>query len=41
LYSILGAIDPHAKLQELLDESHRQAGREAYFDEFGRYPEES
>jgi hypothetical protein len=41
LYRITGALDPHAELQALLDESDRQAGREAYFDEFGRYPEDS
>jgi hypothetical protein len=40
LYGITGSVDPHAKLQELLDESEREAAREAYFDEVGRYPEE-
>ncbi len=38
---IMNSVDPHRALQELLDESLRQEGREAYFDEFGKYPEES
>jgi hypothetical protein len=40
LYEITGALDPHARLQALLDESQKQQAREAYFDEFGEYPSE-
>src|SRR6185437_3650543 len=31
LFKITGARDPHAELQKLLDESEREASREAYF----------
>jgi len=40
LYDIVGSRDPHGKLQELLDNSRREADREAFFDEFGHYPDE-
>ena len=37
----VGSPDPHGRLQEVLDESERQAAREAYFDELGYYPEDA
>ena len=40
LYGIFSASDPHAELQKLLDESEHQTAREAFFDEFGKYPDE-
>jgi hypothetical protein len=40
LYGLFSATDPHAELQKLLDDSERQGIREAYFDEFGEYPDE-
>jgi hypothetical protein len=40
LYEIITSPDPHARLQRLLDESEREQAREAYFDEFGHYPED-
>jgi hypothetical protein len=39
-YRIAGAPDPHAVLQEILDNSEREKAREAYFDEHGEYPSE-
>jgi hypothetical protein len=38
---IISARDPQAELQLVLEELEEQAGREAYFDEVGHYPEES
>lgn len=40
LYGIVGAVDPHAKLQELLDARNEEEGREVYFDLHGHYPGE-
>jgi hypothetical protein len=40
LDGILSSADPHAALQELIDNSEREQAREAYFDEFGEYPPE-
>ena len=40
LYEIVEAADPHARLQALLDESERKQASEAYFDTYGRYPED-
>jgi hypothetical protein len=40
LERILGSRDPHAALQELLDESERTQARDAYLLEFGEYPPE-
>lgn len=40
LFRILGSPDPHAALQEILDDSEREMTREAYFDEHGEYPSE-
>jgi hypothetical protein len=40
LFGILGSADPHAALQQVLDDSEREMAREAYFDEFGEYPSE-
>jgi hypothetical protein len=37
---VMSAPDPHVELQALIDESERQAAREAYFDKFGEYPDE-
>ena len=37
---IIASRDPHAKLQELLENSRREADREAFYDEFGHYPDE-
>jgi hypothetical protein len=39
LYRIIGSRDPHAELQSILAESEKQAGREAFYDEFGYYPD--
>jgi hypothetical protein len=41
LYEIVRSADPHARLQVVLDESEREAARQAYFDEFGHYPEDA
>jgi hypothetical protein len=41
LESILNNRDPVAALRKLLKEAEEQAGREAYYDEHGRYPGES
>ena len=41
LYEIVDSPDPQARLQVLLDESEREKAREAYFDEFGHYPEDA
>lgn len=38
LYDIVGARDPHGKLQALIAASEEEAGREAFFDEHGYYP---
>lgn len=38
---ILSARDPQAELKLILEESEEQTGREAFFTEFGHYPEES
>jgi hypothetical protein len=40
LYEILGAQDPHARLQDVLDEREQEEAREAYFDRYGHYPED-
>jgi hypothetical protein len=44
LYEIVGARDPHARLQQILDEAEREqaldAYRDAYHDEHGGYPPE-
>ena len=37
---ILFAADPQAELALLLDEAEQEEAREAYFDEFGKYPPE-
>ena len=40
LYEIITSPDPHARLQGLLDETEREQAREAFFNEFGHYPED-
>ena len=40
LYEIITSPDPHARLQGLLDETEREQAREAFFNEFGNYPED-
>jgi hypothetical protein len=40
LYEIVGSPDPHARLQAILEEREREQAREAYFDEYGHYPED-
>jgi hypothetical protein len=37
---IVSSPDPHAKLQVALEESEPETAREAYFDDFGRHPED-
>lgn len=41
LYGIVESRDPHGALQEILDETKKQAARDAYFDEMGYYPGEA
>ena len=41
LCDIGGAHDLHARLKALLDDSKKQEAREAFFDEFGFYPEDA
>src|SRR4051812_40225910 len=41
LYEVVGSRDPHARLQQLLVDRQEQQAREAYFDEFGYYPEDA
>jgi hypothetical protein len=38
---LLYSPDPHGRLQALLDEAQQEEAREAYFDEYGRYPEDA
>lgn len=41
LEGVLNSRDPVAALRKLLKEAEEKAGRNAYYDEYGRYPDES
>jgi hypothetical protein len=38
---ILSDRDPTKRFKQLLEDNKKEAAREAYFDEFGRYPEDA
>jgi hypothetical protein len=38
---VLSDPDPSKRFKQLLEDSKKEEGREAYFDQFGRYPEDA